>query len=132
LLQPGEAPPPIVQPPDLPGGGGRKEKERVVVVVRGTQARLTAAFVSVVVSTHIEPLGTRTRSRTATPAQAISTTLQAAGAENNLSASRIRPTVSMAFEIIGCREDDEAELRALAQATLEQVYLDNIVAAYDD
>ena len=132
LLQPGPPPPPIVQPPDLPGGGGRKEKERVVVVVRGNQLRLTSAFVRVTVSTHIEALGARTRSRTTTPTQSVSTTLEAIGNSHNLAASRLRPHVSTTFEVIGCREEDEAEIRALAQAALEQVYLDNIVAAYDD
>jgi hypothetical protein len=50
----------------------------------------------------------------------------------NISANRIKPEISTSFEIVGCREENELEILMLAQAALEEFYLDDIVNRYKD
>jgi hypothetical protein len=130
LLQTGEAPPPPVVARDLPGGFTSRPIRKVEI--RGVTAKLTTDGVEVKISASVQAQGNRAAAQAGTPSQHISTALMAQGNITNLSANRIKPSISTRFEIVGCEEDDEAAIRMLAQAALEEFYLQNIVDAYDD
>lgn len=126
----GGPPPPPVVARDLPGGFTSRPIRKVEI--RGVTAKLTTSGVEVTISASVQATGNRAAAQAATPSQHISTALQATGNITNLSANRIKPSISTSFEIVGCEEDDEAAIRMLAQAALEEFYLQNIVDAYDD
>jgi hypothetical protein len=130
LLQTGAPPPPPVVARDLPGGFTSRPIRRVEI--RGVTAKLATDGVEVKISASVQAQGNRAAAQAATPSQHISTALMAQGNTTNLSANRVKPSVSTSFEIVGCEEDDEAAIRMLAQAALEEFYLQNIVDAYDD
>jgi hypothetical protein len=102
------------------------------VEIRGVTAKLTTSGVEVTISASVQAQGNRAAAQAGTPSQHISTALMAQGNTTNLSANRIKPSISTSFEIVGCEEDDEAAIRMLAQAALEEFYLQNIVDSYDD
>jgi hypothetical protein len=54
------------------------------------------------------------------------------GNVQNISANRVRQSISCSFDVVYSREDDEAEMLLLAQAALEEMFLQNIVDQYDD
>jgi hypothetical protein len=126
----GPPPPPPVVARDLPGGFTSRPIRKVEI--RGVTARLTTDGVEVTISASVQAQGNRAATQAATPSQHISTALMAQGNTTNLSANRIKPSISTSFEIVGCEEDDEAAIRMLAQAALEEFYLQNIVDSYDD
>jgi hypothetical protein len=126
----GPPPPPPVVARDLPGGFTSRPIRKVEI--RGVTARLTADGVEVKISASVQAQGNRAAAQAGTPSQHISTALMAQGNTTNLSANRIKPSISTSFEIVGCEEDDEAAIRMLAQAALEEFYLQNIVDSYDD
>ena len=126
----GGPPPPPVVARDLPGGFTSRPIRKVEI--RGVTARLTTDGVEVTISASVQAQGNQAAAQTITPSQHISAALEAQGNTTNLSANRVKPSVSTLFEIVGCEEDDEAAIRMLAQAALEEFYLQNIVDAYDD
>ena len=130
LLTVGAPPPPPVVAKDLPGGFASRPIRKVEI--RGVTAKLTTDGVEVKISASVRAQGTRAAAQAAMPSQHISTALTAQGNITNLSANRIKPSISTSFEIVGCEEDDEAAIRMLAQAALEEFYLRNIVDLYDD
>jgi hypothetical protein len=126
----GPPPPPPVVARDLPGGFTSRPIRKVEI--RGVTAKLTTSGVGVTISASVQAQGNRAAAQAGTPSQHISTALMAQGNTTNLSANRIKPSISTSFEIVGCEEDDEAAIRMLAQAALEEFYLQNIVDSYDD
>lgn len=130
LLQIAGAPPPPVVARDLPGGF--TSRPVLSIKVRGVTAKLSTDGVEVTISASVQAQGSRAAAQAGSPSRHISTALQAAGNITNLSANRIKPSISASFEIVGCEEDDEAAIRMLAQAALEEFYLQNIVDSYDD
>ena len=54
------------------------------------------------------------------------------GNVQNISANRVKPSISSSFQIVGCREDDELEILMLAQVALEEMNLQSIIDQYDD
>lgn len=126
----GGPPPPPVVARDLPGGFASRPIRKVEI--RGVTAKLTTDGVEVTISASVQATGSQAAAQAGTPSQHISTALEAQGNTTNLSANRVKPSVSTSFEIVGCEEDDEAAIRMLAQAALEEFYLQNIVDAYDD
>jgi hypothetical protein len=126
----GPPPPPPVVARDLPGGFTSRPIRKVEI--RGVTAKLTTSGVEVTISASVQAQGNRAATQAATPSQHISTALTAQGNITNLSANRIKPSISTSFEIVGCEEDDEAAIRMLAQAALEEFYLQSIVDSYDD
>jgi hypothetical protein len=126
----GPPPPPPVVARDLPGGFTSRPIRKVEI--RGVSAKITTSGVEVTISASVQAQGNRAAAQAATPSQHISTALQATGNITNLSANRIKPSISTSFEIVGCEEDDEAAIRMLAQAALEEFYLQSIVDSYDD
>lgn len=130
LLTVGAPPPPPIVAKDLPGGFTSRPIRKVEI--RGVSAKLTTDGVEVKISASVQAQGNRAAAQAATPSQHISTALEAQGNITNLSANRIKPSISTSFEIVGCEEDDEAAIRMLAQAALEEFYLQNIVDSYDD
>lgn len=131
LLQIGGAPPP---PPviarDLPGGF--TSRPVLSIKIRGVTAKISTDGVEVTISASVQAQGNRAAAQAGTPSQHISAFANSGCNMTSLSANRIKPSISTSFEIVGCEEDDEAAIRMLAQAALEEFYLQNIVDSYDD
>ena len=125
----GISPTPIVAK-DLPGGFVSRPIRKIEI--RGVTARLTTDGVEVKISACVNTQGSRAVAQAVTPSQHISAFANSGCNMTNLSANRIKPSISTSFEIVGCEEDDEAAIRMLAQAALEEFYLQNIVDSYDD
>jgi hypothetical protein len=124
----GPPPPPPVITPDQSGNFGRfgrYEKSPVVVRVNGVVARIVGSSVEIRISACITSPGTQACIVLQAPSQHIGATTDIIGCTHNLSASRIKPQISTAFELVGCIEENEAEIRALAQAALERFILDS-------
>ncbi len=124
----GPPPPPPVISPDQSGNFGRfgrYEKSPVIVRVNGVVARIVGSSVEIRISACITSPGTQACIGLQAPSQHIGATTDIIGCTHNLSASRIKPQVSTAFELVGCIEENEAEIRALAQAALERFILDS-------
>ena len=132
LLQIGEAPPPVVVPRDLPGGFYRERQRVVVEIKRGVTGKLKVGSPQVQISSGVAVGGSRASSVVGPVALSISTQVAAQGMAVDISANRIKPQISTSFEIVGCREENELEILMLAQAALEEFYLDNIVKRYND
>jgi hypothetical protein len=124
----GPPPPPPVITPDQSGNFGRfgrYEKSPVIVRVNGVVARIVGSSVEIRISACITSPGTQACIGLQAPSQHIGATTDIIGCTQNLSASRIKPQISTAFELVGCVEENEAEIRALAQAALERFILDS-------
>jgi hypothetical protein len=123
LLQTGEippTPPPIV----VPEVGGtythfrRYDRPAVVVKTNGVVGNLTTASVEITISARVETGGTRLKARTDKPTYHLGATTDIVGCTHNLSASRIKPHVSTSFRLVGCKEQDQNLIRALAADAL--------------
>jgi hypothetical protein len=124
----GPPPPPPVITPDQSGNFGRfgrYEKSPVIVRVNGVVASIVGSSVEIRISACITSPGTQACIGLQAPSQHIGATTDIIGCTQNLSASRIKPQISTAFELVGCIEENEAEIRALAQAALERFILDS-------
>jgi hypothetical protein len=132
LLQVGEAPPPVVAPRDLPGGFYRERQRVVVEIKRGVVGKLKVGEAQVQISSAVNAGGVKASPVIGPVALCISTQVAAQGMATNISANRIKPQISTSFEIVGCREENELEILMLAQAALEEFYLDDIVKRYND
>jgi hypothetical protein len=124
----GPPPPPPVITPDQSGNFGRfgrYEKSPVIVRVNGVVARIVGSSVEIRISACITSPGTQACIGLQAPSQHIGATTDIIGFTQNLSASRIKPQISTAFELVGCIEENEAEIRALAQAALERFIRDS-------
>lgn len=125
LLQTGEippTPPPIV----VPEVGGtythfrRYDRPAVVVKTNGVVGNLTTASVEVAISTRVETSSTRLKASSTQPTYHLGATTDLVGCTHNLSASRIKPHVSTSFRLVGCIEQDQNIIRALATEALRQ------------
>ena len=125
LLQTGEippTPPPVV----VPEAGGtythfrRYDRPSVVVKTNGVVGNLTTASVEIAISARVETGGTRLKARTTKPTYRLSATIDIVGCIHNFSASRIKPHVSTSFRLVGCVEQDQNIIRALATEALKQ------------
>ncbi len=124
----GPPPPPPVITPDQSGNFGRfgrYERSPVIVRVNGVVASIVGSSVEIRISACITSPGTQACIGLQAPSQHIGATTDIIGCTHNLSASRIKPQISTAFELVGCIEENEAEIRALAQAALERFILDS-------
>ena len=125
LLQTGEAPPtppPVVV---LEVGGTythfrRYDRPAVVVKTNGVVGNFTTASVEIAISARVEMGGTRMKARTTKPTYHLGATTDIVGCTHNLSTSRIKPHVSTSFQLVGCKEQDQNIIRALATAALHQ------------
>lgn len=125
LLQTGEippTPPPVV----VPETGGtythfrRYDRPSVVVKTNGVVGNFTTASVEVAISARVETGGTRLKARTTKPTYHLGATTDIVGCTNNFSASRIKPHVSTSFRLVGCKEQDQNLIRALAADALSR------------
>ena len=125
LLQTGEippTPPPVV----VPEVGGtythfrRYDRPAVVVKTNGVVGNFTTASVEITISARVETGGTRLKARTDKPTYHLGATTDIVGCTNNFSASRIKPHVSTSFRLVGCKEQDQNIIRALATAALQR------------
>jgi hypothetical protein len=132
LLQVGEAPPPVVAPRDLPGGFYRERQRVVVEIRRGVVGRLKVGQPQVQISSAVGAVGVKASPAVGPVALSISAQVPVQGMATNISANRIKPKISTSFEIVGCREENELEILMLAQAALEEFYLEDIVNRYKD
>lgn len=133
LLAPGVVPPaPIVSARDLPGGFSRERQKVVVEIKRGVSARLTAGEVGISTSASATVRGNVLFSETNALDVSTCEMIFLQGNVQNISANRVKQSISSSFEIVGCREDDEAEIFLLAQAALEEAHLQSIIDQYDD
>jgi hypothetical protein len=124
----GPPPPPPVITPDQSGNFGRfgrYEKSPVIVRVNGVVASIVGSSVEIRISACITSPSTQACIGLQAPSQHIGATTDIIGCTHNLSASRIKPQISTAFELVGCIEENEAEIRALAQAALDRFILDS-------
>jgi hypothetical protein len=126
----GAPPPPAIVAKDLPGGFTSRPVRKVEV--RGVSAKLSTDGARVRVSTSVLATGNRASIGAIAPSQHISASVCSQSNISNVSSNRAWLRVSTSFEVIGCEEDDEAAIRLLAQAALEEFYLQNITGAYDD
>jgi len=62
----------------------------------------------------------------------VSADFEITGIVSGLSANRVKPSVSTTYDVVGCAEDDMALVRLMAQAALEEHYLQAMIDAYDD
>ena len=125
LLQTGEAPP-TPPPVVVPEVGGtythfrRYDRPAVVVKTNGVVGNFTTASVEVAISARVETSSTRLKAKTTQPTYHLGATTDLVGCTHNLSASRIKPHVSTSFRLVGCKEQDQNIIRALATAALHQ------------
>ena len=125
LLQTGEippTPPPVV----VPEVGGtythfrRYDRAAVVVKTNGVVGNFTTASVEIAISARVEAGSTRLKTRTTQPTYHLGATTDLVGCRHNLSASRIKPHVSTSFRLVGCIDQDQNIIRALATEALKQ------------
>ena len=123
LLQTGEippTPPPIV----VPEVGGtythfrRYDRPAVVVKVNGVVGNFTTASVEIAISAQVQTGSTRLKASATQPTYHLGATTDLVGCTHNLSASRIKPHVSTSFRLVGCKEQDQNLIRALAADAL--------------
>ena len=125
LLQIGEIPP-TPTPVVVPEVGGtythfrRYDRPAVVVKTNGVVGNFTSASVEIAISARVETGSTRLRATTTKPTYHLGATTDLAGCTNNVSASRIKPHVSTSFRLVGCIEQDQNIIRALATEALNQ------------
>jgi hypothetical protein len=124
--------PPIISARDLPGGFSRERQKVVVEIKRGVSARLTAGEVGISTSASATVRGNVLFSEANALDVSTCEMFFLQGNVQNISANRVKPSISSSFEIIGCREDDELEILMLAQVALEEMNLQNIIDQYDD
>ena len=125
LLQTGEippTPPPVV----VPEVGGtythfrRYDLPAVVVKTNGVVGNFTTASVEIAISARVKTGSTKLKASATQPTYHLGATTDLIGCTHNLSASRIKPHVSTSFRLVGCREQDQNIIRALATAALHQ------------
>ena len=125
LLQTGEippTPPPIV----VPDSGGtythfrRYDRPAVIVKTNGVVGNFTTVSVEIAISARVQTGSTRLKASATQPTYHLGATTDLAGCTHNLSASRIKPHVSTSFRLVGCKEQDQNIIRALATAALQQ------------
>ena len=125
LLQTGEippTPPPIVV---VDSGGTythfrRYDRPAVIVKTNGVVCNLTTASVEFAISAQVQTGSTRLKASATQPTYHLGATTDLVGCTHNLSASRIKPHVSTSFRLVGCKEQDQNIIRALATAALQQ------------
>ena len=132
LLQTGAPPPPAIAPRDLPGGLYRERQRVVVEIKRGVTGKLKVGSPQVQISSAVAVSGVQASPAIGPVALSISAQVPVTGIATNISANRIKPEISTSFEIVGCREENELEILMLAQAALEEFYLEDIVKRYKD
>jgi hypothetical protein len=126
LLQTGEAPPPPPPPIVIPDSGGtythfrRYDRPAVVVKTNGVVGNFTTASVEIAISARVETGSTRLRATATKPTYHLGATTDLVGCTSNLSASRLKPQVSTSFRLVGCIEQDQNIIRALATEALKQ------------
>jgi hypothetical protein len=125
LLQTGEippTPPPVV----VPEVGGtfthfrRYDRPAVVVKTNGVVGNFTTASVEIEISARVETGSTRLRATATNPTYHLGATTDLVGCTSNLSASRLKPHVSTSFRLVGCIEQDQRKIVALATEALRQ------------
>lgn len=123
LLQTGTVPPvPIV----VSQSGGtythfrRYDRPAVIVKTNGVVGNLTTASVEIAISARVVAGSTRLKARATQPTYHIGATTEVAGCTSNLSASRLKPHISTSFRLVGCIEQNQEIIRALATAALAQ------------
>lgn len=133
LLAGGVVPPtPIISARDLPGGFSRERQRVVVEIKRGVSAKLTTSEVSVSTSASATARGNVLFSEIHNLDVSTCEMIFLQGNVQNISANRVKPSISSSFQIVGCREDDELEILMLAQVALEEMNLQSIIDQYDD
>ena len=121
LLQIGTPPPPPVVVPEVGGTYThfrRYDLPAVVVKTNGVVGNFTTASVEIAISAQVETGSTRLKARTTKPTYHLGATTDIVGCTNNFSASRIKPHVSTSFRLVGCKEQDQNLIRALAADAL--------------
>jgi hypothetical protein len=128
----GPPPPPPIVARDLPGGFYRERQRVVVEIKRGVVGKLKVGSPQVQISSGVGVVGVEASSAIGPVALSISAQVPVRGMATNISANRIKPEISTSFEIVGCREENELEILMLAQAALEEFYLEDIIKRYKD
>jgi hypothetical protein len=103
-----------------------------IEIKRGVVGKLKVGEAQVQISSAVGVVGARASSAIRPVALSISAQVPVTGMAVDISANRIKPQISTSFEIVGCREENELEILMLAQAALEEFYLDDIVKRYND
>lgn len=109
-----------------------RDRERILIEVRGVRAMFSVANPRVAIAAKVGVLGNEIATQLESPRASVSAHLIARPNIQNLSTSRATQRISTAFEVVGCEEEDEAKIRTLAHAALEEYILQNIVDSYDD
>lgn len=117
----GPPPPPPVVVPEVGGTYThfrRYDLPAVVVKTNGVVGNFSTASVEIAISARVEIGGTRLKAIATQPTYHLGATTDVIGCKNNFSASRIKPHVSTSFRLVGCKEQDQNLIRALAADAL--------------
>ena len=117
----GPPPPPPVVVPEVGGTYThfrRYDRPAVVVKTNGVVGNFTTASVEIAISARVEAGSTRLNAKATQPTYHLGATTDLIGCTHNLSASRIKPHVSTSFQLVGCKEQDQNLIRALAADAL--------------
>ena len=117
----GPPPPPPVVVPEVGGTYThfrRYDLPAVVVKTNGVVGNFTTASVEIAISAQVQTGSTRLKAHTTKPTYHLGATTDLIGCTHNLSASRIKPHVSTSFRLVGCKEQDQNLIRALAADAL--------------
>lgn len=126
LLQTGTVPPVPPPPIVVSQSGGtythfrRYDRPAVIVKTNGVVGNLTTASVEIAISARVVAGSTRLKASATQPTYHLGATTEVAGCTSNLSASRLKPHVSTSFRLVGCIEQNQEIIRALATAALAQ------------
>jgi hypothetical protein len=131
-VTPPPPPPPIVSGRDLPGGFYRHGPKVVVNIKRGVSASIETSDVQISISAIAQTSGASLLGRGSLVNVSTCANVEIRGNAQNISANRVKPSVSCSFDVAYSREDDEVEMLLLAQAALEEMFLQNIIDQYDD
>jgi len=112
-------PPVPITPTDLPGGGGRRDERKVTLYALGNRLRYSVGSVDISAGTRINVTGSAFNSRTSDAALSISAITTAKGNRNHAGTGRAGVSISSAFDVVGCEEENELEVYLMAQAAME-------------
>lgn len=110
---------PPIAPTDLPGGGGRRDERKVTLYALGNRLRYSVGSVDISAGSLINVTGSAFNSRTSDAAFSISTSTTAKGNRNHTGTGRAGVSISSAFDVVGCEEENELEVYLMAQAAME-------------
>ena len=110
---------PPIAPTDLPGGGGRRDERRITLYALGNRLRYSVGSVDISAGSRINVTGSAFNYRTSDASLSISASMTAKGNRNHTGTGRAGVSISSAFDVVGCEEENELEVYLMAQAAMK-------------